>query len=166
MQYLVILILTALSTIGGSLPSHAESEFKGFYGQVATGFEDNRFSSIKPSWQNIARLPTYWAGTKQQPNQHSSSNPLVLGGGYFHEVTNDWLIGFGVDYHPLAQNSGWFDHQTTKSRQYSIFCGEHVLPSFQQSESVDHAGVCAYARQAAVSEAGIFHANAESAASS
>ena len=142
MPYVVVLILMALSTIGWSLPSHAESEFKGFYGQVATGFEDNRFSSIKPSWQNITNLPTYWAGTKQQPNQHSSSNPLVLGGGYFHEVTSDWLIGFGVDYHPLAQNSGWFDHQTTNPDNTQFSFGNM---SYQVSNRVNLSIMPAYA---------------------
>ena len=142
MPYVVVLILMALSTIGWSLPSHAESEFKGFYGQVATGFEDNRFSSIKPSWQNITYLPTYWAGTKQQPDQHSSSNPLVLGGGYFHEVTSDWLIGFGVDYHPLAQNSGWFDHQTTNPSNAQFSLGNM---SYQVSNRVNLSIMPAYA---------------------
>ena len=63
MPYVMVLILTALSTIGWSLPSHAESEFKGFYGQVATGYEDNRFSSINrtgkisPPFQPIGLAP-------------------------------------------------------------------------------------------------------------
>ena len=78
MQYLVILILTALSTIGGSLPSHAESEFKGFYGQVATGYEDNRFSSINPNWRTSDS-----SGIGPGGSQHKTGAPLVLGGGTF-----------------------------------------------------------------------------------
>ena len=110
MQYLVILILTALSTIGWCLPSHAESEFKGFYGQVATGYEDNRFSSINPNWRTSGN-----SGIGPGGSQHKTGAPLVLGGGYFHEVTNDWLIGFGVDYHPLAQDNGTFKVLTNSS---------------------------------------------------
>ena len=63
MQYLVILILTALSTIGWSLPSHAESEFKGFYGQVARGSRTtgslalSRAGKISTTFQPIGVAP-------------------------------------------------------------------------------------------------------------
>ena len=57
-------------------------------------------------------------------------------------MTNDWLIGFGVDYHPLAQNSGWFDHQTTNPYNTQFSLGNM---SYQVSNRVNLSIMPAYA---------------------
>jgi hypothetical protein len=86
----------------------AQSSFEGFYGQVATGYEVNRYSSINSSSVSAAESYT---GTSY--NQSTSGTPLVLGIGYNYSLTDKYLVGLGFDYSALSQSTGNFSRLVT-----------------------------------------------------
>ena len=74
MKKLLFVIATTLIATSAS----AQSAFEGFYGQIATGYESNNFSSISIPWSE----PGFGSGGGSASNQSSSGAPLVLGLGY------------------------------------------------------------------------------------
>lgn len=123
------LLLSCSALILGS-SVFAQSQFVGAYGQIATGYENNRVSSA----QLIGRD---YGGTPNTSNSVSTTNgsaPLVLGLGYLFPVQNNFTLGVGVDYSTLTQetspvtfyypafnNSPSFNYQFTISNRFNIF---------------------------------------------
>lgn len=70
------------------------SAFEGFYGQVGTGYEQNRFSSLSHSWVNTTNN---FKGRGAADGQKASGMPLSMGVGYFHRLHEAYLLGVGVD---------------------------------------------------------------------
>ncbi len=92
------------------------SAFEGFYGQVGTGYEQNRFSSLSDSWVNTAQD---FRGRGAADGQKASGMPLSMGVGYFHRLHEAYLLGVGVDYAPLVQQTAKFDTATTNDDGFS-----------------------------------------------
>lgn len=92
-----------------STPVFSQSTFQGLYGQVATGYELNNASSLNGT---IVATP----GGADNTNNLSASNqnfggmPLVLGLGYNFAVSTNWLLGLGVDYSAISQNSSSYSY--------------------------------------------------------
>jgi outer membrane immunogenic protein len=106
MKKLLFLIATTLITTTAS----AQSAFEGFYGQIATGYESNNFSSISIPW-----TASIGSGGGSASNQSSSGAPLVLGLGYNYAVAEKYLIGVGADYSAISQSTGNFSWKATQN---------------------------------------------------
>ncbi len=106
MKKLLFLIATTLITTTAS----AQSAFEGFYGQIATGYESNNFSSISIPW-----TASIGSGGGSASNQSSSGAPLVLGLGYNYAVAEKYLIGVGADYSAISQSTGNFSWKVTQN---------------------------------------------------
>lgn len=99
-----LLVAALLSAVGTS--AIAQSAFEGFYGQIATGYENNSISSASITTTDVpgGGNPTTW----NAPNQSFGGAPLVIGLGYNFSVAPKWLLGLGVDYDALSQTSSTF----------------------------------------------------------
>ena len=113
-----------------SCASFGQSQFVGAYGQISTGYENNRVSSATLTGQSYGGTPN----TTNSVSTTSSSAPLVLGLGYLFPVQNNFILGLGVDYSALTQetssnafyypsikNSPSFNYKFTISNRFSIF---------------------------------------------
>jgi hypothetical protein len=123
-------LLLACSGLILSSSVFAQSQFLGAYGQIATGYENNRVSSAQLTG-------TPYGGTPNTTNSVSINNgsaPLVLGLGYLFPVQNNFTLGLGIDYSTLTQetspaafyyptinNSPNFNYQFTISNRFNIF---------------------------------------------
>lgn len=108
----------------------AQSQFAGAYGQIATGYENNRVSSAQLIGKDFGGTPN----TSNSVSATSGSAPLVLGLGYVFPVQNNFTLGVGVDYSTLTQetspvsfyypainNSPNFNYKFTISNRFNIF---------------------------------------------
>lgn len=108
----------------------AQSQFVGAYGQISTGYENNKVSSAQLIGTNYGGSPN----TSNSVSTTSSSAPVVLGLGYLFPVQNNLTLGVGVDYSTLTQetspaafyypainNSPNFNYKFTISNRFSIF---------------------------------------------
>lgn len=128
---LLAMTLFALSGSGAM----AQSAFSGFYGQVATGYENNSLSSLGSTATVTPVVPGAFATqnlTGSTANQTASGMPLVAGIGYNHSISNSWLIGIGADYSFVSQKTGTYttrmsdggalpNQQTEIANRYNIF---------------------------------------------
>lgn len=81
----------------------AQSAFAGFYGQVSTGYESNQLGA---SSGGNTEVPNNNTDNKATTNSQTfGSAPLVLGAGYYWQVSDKWLVGLGADYSALTQTS-------------------------------------------------------------
>ena len=78
----------------------AQSAFQGFYGQIATGYENNSVSNTSLTMNNSSNFP----GGNNNPSKGSA--PLILGAGYNHSVSQNLLLGLGLDYSFLETTVG------------------------------------------------------------
>ncbi len=110
-----VLFRTSLTLAGVCLsyPSFADSRFEGFFGNISTGYEDDRFSNIKPSWINLQN-PTTHNGTGSASPKNVSQMTLVLGLGYFHPIDGKFMLGVGADHSPLANSTKNFSHHSVR----------------------------------------------------
>jgi outer membrane immunogenic protein len=99
-----LLVAAAATVMAGS--AMAQSAFQGFYGQIATGYENNSFSSTNYSG---GQAPATSGDTWNSGNQTANGVPLVIGLGYNFSVAPKWLIGLGVDYSALSQESSTYN---------------------------------------------------------
>ena len=101
-------LLVALAATGlVATPAFAQkSQFEGFYGQLATGYENNSTSNgnLNTSDASSGFPPLTWSSS----NQSFGGAPLVLGAGYNFSVAPKWLVGIGADYSFLPQTSSTF----------------------------------------------------------
>lgn len=95
-----LLVAAAIAGLAGAV--NAQSAFEGFYGQIATGYENNSVSNLGFSVTDTTdgARDSFGAG-----NQSFGGAPLVLGLGYNFSVAPKWLLGIGVDYSVLSQKS-------------------------------------------------------------
>jgi outer membrane immunogenic protein len=82
-----------------------KSAFEGFYGQIATGYENNQMSSLGAT-STEAGLTDNWNAS----NQSFGGVPLVIGAGYNFSVAPKWVVGFGVDYSAIPQKSSTYSY--------------------------------------------------------
>jgi hypothetical protein len=121
-------LLLACSGLMFSCTVFAQSQFAGAYGQISTGYENNRVSSAQLTG-------TPYGGTPSTTNSISTNNgsaPLVLGLGYLFPVKNNFTLGLGIDYSTLTQETGSsafyysgdsdnYNYKFTISNRFSIF---------------------------------------------
>jgi outer membrane immunogenic protein len=97
----------------------AQSAFEGAYGQLGSGYENNSYSNLNSSGSNPTQItPDAWS----TGNQSSSGAPLIIGLGYYLSATPNWLLGLGVDYSALTQ-------QTSSFSSYSPTGGVNNVPA-------------------------------------
>lgn len=109
-------LFIAVATTLFTCSAIAQSAFEGFYGQVATGYENNSYTSIN---QSIAGNGSSWTGNAS--NQSTSGMPLVLGVGYNYALDSDFLLGIGFDYSALSQSTGNFSFATVNNDNGNTF---------------------------------------------
>lgn len=94
-------------------PAYAQSPFAGFYGQIASGYEDNQMGSATVTGTSSLGSTYTLKGTF--PSQNFGGAPLDLGAGYYWQANESWLIGLGLDYSALSQTSSTFSKTNTGS---------------------------------------------------
>lgn len=121
-------LLLACSGLILSCAAFSQSQFVGAYGQISTGYENNRVSSAQLTGTPYGGTPN----TTNSVSTNTGSAPLVLGLGYLFPVQNNFTLGIGVDYSTLTQetNSAAFyypggsddyNYKFTVSNRFSIF---------------------------------------------
>jgi hypothetical protein len=98
--------LLAVSLFSISSSVFAQSAFQGFYGQIATGYENNSASNLDGVYKEAARIypDTYNAST-----QNFGGAPLIVGLGYNFSVAPKFILGVGVDYSFTSQTSSAYN---------------------------------------------------------
>ena len=98
--------LLAVSIMGISSSAFAQSAFQGFYGQIATGYENNSASNLDQVYKEAARInpDTYNAST-----QNFGGAPLIVGLGYNFSVAPKFILGIGADYSFTSQTSSAYN---------------------------------------------------------
>ncbi len=105
-----LLVAAAVAGLVGT--ANAQSAFEGFYGQIATGYENNQVSNVSGSGtENF--LGTTTALNYSSPSQSFGGAPIVVGLGYNISVAPKWLVGIGVDYSILSQTSSTYNTTIT-----------------------------------------------------
>lgn len=94
-----------------------KSAFEGFYGQIATGYENNSVSNLNAS---LADTTSGITDSYNASNQSFGGAPLVIGLGYNFSVAPKWLLGIGVDYSALNQKSSSFGNSGVSSSGNTI----------------------------------------------
>lgn len=100
-----ILITCAFSTT-----SFAQSDFEGFFAELATGYEKNAIRKINPSWHNES-IDFRGAGTAQSHDTEGA--PLDIRLGYTLSISDKYTLGFGIEYSPLSQHTSEFPQIST-----------------------------------------------------
>ena len=106
----------------------AQSQFAGAYGQISTGYENNRVSSAQLTGTPYGGTPN----TTNSVSTNTGSTPLVLGLGYLFPMKNNFTLGLGIDYSTLTQETGSsafyypgdsdnYNYKFTVSNRFSIF---------------------------------------------
>ena len=121
-------LLLACSGLMFSCTVFAQSQFAGAYGQISTGYENNRVSSAQLTGTPYGGTPS----TTNSISTNTGSAPLVLGLGYLFPVKNNFTLGLGIDYSTLTQETGSsafyysgdsdnYNYKFTISNRFSIF---------------------------------------------
>ena len=100
-----LLVIAATTLMAGS--AMAQSAFQGFYGQIATGYESNSVGSLNGPVVD-SPCTSNCTSNISASSQTFGTAPLVVGLGYNFAVSPQWLIGLGVDYSALTQQSSNF----------------------------------------------------------
>ncbi len=111
MKFLLTL-LSSFFILGGV---GAQSAFQGFYGQLATGYENNSVANTSLTMNNNSNFP---GGN----NPSKGSMPLIFGAGYNFGINNQYLIGIGVDYSFFETNIGnsWINGPNSGEVNYKV----------------------------------------------
>ena len=121
-------LLLACSGLLFNCTVFAQSQFAGAYGQISTGYENNRVSSAQLTGTPYGGTPN----TTNSVSTNTGSAPLVLGLGYVFPVQNNFTLGLGIDYSALTQETGSsafyysgdsfnYNYKFTISNRFSIF---------------------------------------------
>jgi opacity protein-like surface antigen len=116
------LLVAAAATVVAS-SAMAQSAFQGFYGQLGTGYESNSFGNTNIATTGDESL------TWNSGNQNANGVPLVFGLGYNFAVAPKWLLGLGVDYSALSQETSSY------SSTLSGYPGEYLSGSKLQASN-------------------------------
>ena len=95
-----VLLTALLSGLVGT--AAAQSAFEGFYGQIATGYENNTIKSTTTTFTNAAGATV---ATYSDPAAIANSAPIVIGAGYNFSIAPQFLLGIGTDYSILTAKS-------------------------------------------------------------
>ena len=99
--------LLAVSLFSISSSAFAQSAFQGFYGQIATGYENNSVSNAGVSYKDAAAPnPVPY---NNAPNQNFGNAPLIVGLGYNFSVAPKFILGIGADYSLISQTSATYN---------------------------------------------------------
>jgi|APCry1669189070_1035195.scaffolds.fasta_scaffold54550_1 hypothetical protein len=99
---LTLQLLVALSLIGLTLPTFAQSVFEGFYGQVGIGYENSTPSYSGGTLNGITPGPLYTYGISGGTTNSFAATVTL---GYYFPVAGSFLLGIGAEYSPLSGNS-------------------------------------------------------------
>jgi outer membrane immunogenic protein len=101
------LLVAAAATVMAS-SAMAQSAFQGFYGQIATGYESNTATGLNSPITISSLGVSENIGNISASNQTFGGVPLIAGIGYNFSVAPKWLLGIGIDYSFLTQESSSF----------------------------------------------------------
>lgn len=99
------LIAAAAASALTAPSAFAQSAFEGFYGQIATGYENNTIQNT-----NLVIGPnsdgSHTGGTSSGGGTATSGNaPLIIGLGYTFSLSPKFTLGLGADYSALSQTT-------------------------------------------------------------
>ena len=104
-------ILVAVAVAGLVGTANAQSAFEGFYGQISTGYESNTATGLNSNVSaSGSGLTINSIGSTSAGNQTFGGVPIIIGLGYNFSVAPKWLLGIGVDYSLLSQESSSFSY--------------------------------------------------------
>jgi outer membrane immunogenic protein len=106
-------ILAIAIVMGASSPVMAQSAFQGFYGQLSTGYENNTASGLSSPLIASDGVQTETFANFSASNQSFGGVPLIAGIGYNFSLSPKWLIGIGVDYSFLTQESSSYSYKSS-----------------------------------------------------
>lgn len=101
--------------MGASSPVMAQSAFQGFYGQLSTGYENNTASGLSSPLIASDGVQTETFANFSASNQSFGGVPLIAGIGYNFALSPKWLVGIGVDYSFLTQESSSYNYKASGS---------------------------------------------------
>ena len=107
------ILIVAFTTLM-SEPSMAQSKFEGFFGQIATGYESNQFSSTSIAGSQLG-IDETWTSDSETAN----GIPLIIGLSYNYSVAPKWLIGLGADYSALSQETSTYKSTRTTDSSFT-----------------------------------------------
>ena len=81
-----------------------KSAFEGFYGQIATGYENNTLQNTNLFFNSITN-PADSGSSSSGGTATAAGVPLILGLGYTFSVAPKFTVGLGADYSALTQTS-------------------------------------------------------------
>lgn len=116
-------ILAITIVMGASSPVMAQSAFQGFYGQLSTGYENNTASGLSSPLIASDGVQTLNFANFSASNQSFGGVPLIAGIGYNFALSPKWLIGIGVDYSFLTQESSSYSYKASSSPQVAELDG-------------------------------------------
>lgn len=115
-----------LSAVATGLKTQA---FTGFYGQFSTGYESNSFTNTTTRYTNVSPPEVFSSGTNVASNQTASGMPLIVGLGYSVAVSEQWLLGVGVDYSFLSQTTDQFTARNPVFKNSTPAMGQRIKAS-------------------------------------
>jgi hypothetical protein len=98
-----LLVAAAVAGLVGT--ANAQSAFEGFYGQIATGYESNSFNGLGAPYTFTTTGGATGSGATSASNQNANGVPLVIGLGYNFKIDNSFLLGLGIDYSAISQET-------------------------------------------------------------
>lgn len=128
-MFFMKILITLLLAYCISTAAFAQSQFIGAYGQISTGYENNKVSSATLTGTDYGSTPN----TSNSVNTSTGSAPLVLGLGYVFPVQDKFTLGLGVDYSALTEetspaafyysgiSTATYNYKFTISNRFNIF---------------------------------------------
>jgi hypothetical protein len=98
-----LMLAVAATVMAGSVM--AQSAFEGFYAQVGIGLND---TTIKPGSADLTVNNGPFAGRYARNTTYQDDYAFTgsVSLGYYFAVNNDFLLGIGADYSPVASKTG------------------------------------------------------------
>lgn len=93
------LVVAAATVVASS--AMAQSAFQGFYGQIATGYENNTIQNTNL----VATAPGVTETSSGGGTATSGTAPLIIGLGYTFSLAPKFALGLGADYSTLSQTT-------------------------------------------------------------
>jgi outer membrane immunogenic protein len=92
----------------------AQSAFQGFYGQIATGYENNSVenTNLAVSQSAIGRFRARSFVDQNGGNATNETVPLIVGVGYTFAINSQFTLGIGADYSTLSSKTNTIQYTT------------------------------------------------------
>src|ERR1039457_1604549 len=111
-------ILAAILIAGAfSSPAFSQSNFDGFFAELATGYEKTAITKINPSWHNES---VDFSGTGTARSHNAEGVPLNIRLGYTLSISHRNTLGFGIEYSPLSQHTTEFSQTSTNEADFTF----------------------------------------------